>query len=121
MCLVCLLTVTAVPQVPFDCLAGKRIQFAIQITIHQFSRFFAVHLISPYRCEPPKIPSAWPARGRAATSPSPEESVRCRQSPCKIALPGAAASGSHEIRPAIHPSLPSLALRPHSALELLPD
>src|SRR5436190_24396670 len=35
---------TTLPQVLFDCLAGNWIQFAIQITIHQFRSFFAVHL-----------------------------------------------------------------------------
>ena len=51
-----LLTVTATPQVLPDRLAGNRIQFAIQVAIHQFCSFFAVHLISTYPSEPPNIP-----------------------------------------------------------------
>src|SRR6266567_685952 len=42
--LVGLITVRALPQVLFDCLAGNWIQFAIQITIHQFYGFLTVHL-----------------------------------------------------------------------------
>ena len=41
-----LITFIALPQMLFDRLAGDRIQFAIQIAIHKFFSFFAVHLFS---------------------------------------------------------------------------
>src|SRR5947208_1659393 len=41
-----MIAVATLPQVFFDFLVGSRIQFAIQITIHQFFSFFAVHLFS---------------------------------------------------------------------------
>jgi hypothetical protein len=36
-------------------LAGNRIQFAIQVTIHPFCRLFAGHLIFSYRRELPNV------------------------------------------------------------------
>jgi hypothetical protein len=43
------------PQVLPDRLAGNRIQFAIQVTIHPFCRLFAGHLIFSYRRELPNV------------------------------------------------------------------
>src|SRR5438067_13801871 len=91
------ITATAVSQMLLNCLAGNRIQFAIQITIHQFYSFFALHFISPYQCESPNIPSAWLAREQVATSRYLTESARYRRFLCRRDLPGVARSRSPEI------------------------
>ena len=102
---VSLITFMALPQVLFDCLAGNRIQFAIQITIHQFCSFFAVHLFILTDVGRQIFLKFAAGAGEPRHNCARAGFARSRLFPCRRDLPGVAAPGSHEIPQAIHPSL----------------